>query len=77
MGIRKLTDDDIRAIYSEYMSGGVYKTDLARKYGVSHTMVCYIVNGRRYKDVVADLRAEERRKARNFRRMLRNRKNIK
>ena len=42
-GIAKLTEDDVRAIRRRYAKGGVKQQELADEYGVSHTLVSYVV----------------------------------
>ena len=39
----KLTEDDVRAIRSEYESGGIYQKALAQKYGVNDSQISRII----------------------------------
>lgn len=48
-GASKLTVEAVQAIRAMWREGGQSKSAIGRKYGVSHTMVRHIVNGRFWK----------------------------
>lgn len=40
----KLTDDKVKEIRSLYAGGGIYQKQLAVQFGVSRTLICFILN---------------------------------
>lgn len=51
VGTSKLTDDQVRAIRNRYSAGGLSRKELAADYGVTPTMIGYILQGRSWRHV--------------------------
>lgn len=51
-GQSKLTDDAVREIRRRYAAGGVRQSDLAAEFGVSKSLISYVVSGKGWKHVV-------------------------
>jgi DNA invertase Pin-like site-specific DNA recombinase len=47
--IGKLTEDAVKAIISQYASGGITQRELSRKYGISRAQISHIVNRKYWK----------------------------
>jgi hypothetical protein len=51
-GMAKITEEIVRAIRSEYATGGVTQTALARKYGLGQMQVSRIIRGEQWDHIV-------------------------
>ena len=51
-GRDKLTEDDVRAIRSEYASGNVLQRELADRYNVNPSLISQIVNRKRWAHII-------------------------
>jgi HNH endonuclease len=50
-GGAKLTEEQVQTIRAEYSSGGKFQHVLAAEYGVNRTLICMIVNRKRWRHI--------------------------
>lgn len=61
-GMSRLTDSDVLAIRERYAAGGIFHSQLAAEYGVTSSLICNIIKGRRWSHVGGERRHRKSRK---------------